>query len=118
MNRYAPQHSRVFREMIIVSTPEKPFTFTGKGTPRRQAIINEYADEINATYDAVGEIVPPDAPFPPSWTDESTLNFVRDIVQRVMGVPIRDDDDIFRNGCDRYVASGHACHGFERSLEE
>ena len=103
MNEFAPQQSRIFKEMIIVSVPEKPFTYTPKNTPRRQAIINDYEDEINATYDAVDESTQSDLIPPSSWANKPTLEFVRDVIQRVMDVPVEDDDDVFLNGCDRSV---------------
>ncbi|KAK0461856.1 uncharacterized protein EV420DRAFT_1477578 [Desarmillaria tabescens] len=32
MNQFAPQHSRLFKEMIIVTKPGQPFTYTAKNT--------------------------------------------------------------------------------------
>ncbi|THH03896.1 hypothetical protein EW145_g5919, partial [Phellinidium pouzarii] len=55
MNAFAPTHSRIFKEMILVANPAKPFEYTSKGTLRRQPIINEYRQEIDALYDAVAE---------------------------------------------------------------
>lgn len=89
--------------MIIVSTPEKPFTYTPKNTPRRQAIINEYEDEINATYEAVEDSTQPELSAPSNWDAKSTLEFMRDVIQRVMDVPLEDEDDVFLHGCDRYA---------------
>ena len=40
-------------QMIIVSSPSKPFTYTAKSTPRRSAIINEYKPDIDALYATV-----------------------------------------------------------------
>lgn len=89
--------------MVLVSNPEKPFTFTGKGTPRRQAIINEYKPEIEALYAAADESAQADLEPPSTWTISSSTDFVREVVSRVMEIPVEDNDDIFSLGCDRYV---------------
>ena len=36
--------------MILVASPDKPFTYTAKNTPRRHAIIEDYDQEINQIY--------------------------------------------------------------------
>jgi hypothetical protein len=104
MNSYAPQHSRLFKEMILVESSTKPFTYTAKNTPRRQAIINEYEPEIEAAYQAVRESSQTDVPSPEKWDEISVLHFVRAIVQRVMGKGVEDDVNLFEHGCDRYVS--------------
>lgn len=47
-SRDAPAFSRVFKEMIIVTAPDKPLPRTGKGTVMRKATLVAYEDEINA----------------------------------------------------------------------
>jgi hypothetical protein len=104
MNSYAPQHSRLFKEMILAESSAKPFTYTGKNTPRRQAIINEYESEIDAAYQAVLKSSQTDVPSPEKWDEISVLNFVSAIVQRVMGKEVGNDDNLFEHGCDRCVS--------------
>ncbi|KAH8101719.1 acetyl-CoA synthetase-like protein, partial [Cristinia sonorae] len=105
MNEFAPQHSRIFKEMILVSSPSKPFTFTAKGTPRRQAIINEYDAEINALYDAVQYAFQNESIMISEWTVEETTQFVRETIKAVMHKSIADHDDIFQFGCDSLQAT-------------
>lgn len=107
MNEYAPQHSRLFKEMILVSSPSKPFTFTAKLTPRRQAIINEYDEEIEALYAAADETThAADEIQPPKhWSLEETIVFVRQIVEDIMERSIGDSDDLFLHGCDSLQAT-------------
>ncbi|KAH8114663.1 acetyl-CoA synthetase-like protein [Phellopilus nigrolimitatus] len=105
MNEYAPQHSRLFKEMIIVSSPEKPFAYTAKNTARRQAIIQNYELEIDTLYYAVQETTQSDIPLPSSWTLPHALDFVRKIVMKVMKHSIGDDADFFRFGCDSLQAT-------------
>lgn len=63
--------------MIIVAHPQKPFTLTPKGTPKRQAILKDYEDEIEAVYAAVEETSMSDVKPPATWDEEGTLSFIR-----------------------------------------
>ena len=86
LNAYAPQHSRLFKEvrafiaifdvnlseiiiqMIIVASPSKPFLYAAKMTPRRQAILKDYDEEINALYHSAEQRSQVDVPLPIEWT--------------------------------------------------
>lgn len=87
--------------MIIVTDPAKPLEYTPKGTPRRLTSLALYEDEIKAVYNAVNKVSQTDLLPPTEWDIETTLEFVRTAVERVMTVSIGDDDDLFQNGCDR-----------------
>lgn len=65
MNAIAPQHGRLAREMIMVTSPSKPFTYTGKGAPRRAIIQQEYRVEIDSLYSAYGASTKKKAPIAP-----------------------------------------------------
>ncbi|KAG6878149.1 hypothetical protein C0993_011567 [Termitomyces sp. T159_Od127] len=47
-NSIAPGHSRIFKEMILITSKEKPLPITPKGTVARKAAIKLYEEEINA----------------------------------------------------------------------
>ncbi|KAI0739441.1 acetyl-CoA synthetase-like protein [Daedaleopsis nitida] len=105
VNEFAPQHSRIFKEMILVTSPSKPFEFTAKNQPRRNFILQQYHDEIEALYKAVessaqGDLVPPS-----TWDPASTLVFVRAVVEGTLRRAIADDADIFRSGGDSLQAT-------------
>lgn len=102
MNKFAPQHSRLFKEMILVAKPDKPFQYTAKSTARRQVIIEQYEDEIEAVYNAVEATTQANIPLPKEWDIISTTNFVRAVVNGVLVHAVKDEDDIFQHGCDRY----------------
>ena len=87
--------------MILVASPNKPFTFTAKGTPRRQAIIAEYAPEIEALYASVEESTQADLPAPRTWDVEQTSQFIRKLVTSVLARSLGDTEDLFQHGCDR-----------------
>lgn len=87
--------------MVIVAKPSKPFTYTAKSTARRQAIIQDYEDEINAVYDAVDESNQTNIPLPLTWNIISSIDFVRAVVSKVLTRPVQVEDDLFEHGCDR-----------------
>ncbi|KAH7912486.1 acetyl-CoA synthetase-like protein [Hygrophoropsis aurantiaca] len=105
MNSVASTYSRLFKEMIIVATPSKPFTFTPKGAPKRSAILKEYEDEINQLYADVERSAQQDMELPTDWTLESILVFVRTAVNNVLPRLNGDGQDIFAHGCDSLQAT-------------
>lgn len=100
-NDFAPQHSRIFKEMVIVTSPTKPFTYGIKGLPRRDPALKDYRDEIDAVYAAVAESAQSDIPGPAAWDTTNVQAFLRVVVEKVLRKPIADEADLFRNGCDR-----------------
>ena len=90
--------------MIVVADPSRPFQFTPKGTPRRSFCLREYTEEINTVYENIERPSYGDIPLPASWDDQSVLSYVRGVVEEAMKMPdIRDDEDLFQQGCDRCV---------------
>lgn len=47
-NKDAPNFSRIFKEMILVTSKEKPMPRAGKGTVTKKATIKQYEAEIDA----------------------------------------------------------------------
>ncbi|KAJ4490659.1 acetyl-CoA synthetase-like protein [Lentinula aciculospora] len=67
-NRIAPSFSRVFKEMILVTSSDKPLPRVGKGTVAKKAALTLYETEINELYDAVESNSGGDSIEPPrSW---------------------------------------------------
>ena len=91
----------LLEQMILVSSPRKPFTLTAKLTVRRQAVIADYEQEIDALYDAVNETSQAVKHFPGEWTEKNSLEFARNLVGNVLKGPVKDDDDISQHSCDR-----------------
>ncbi|KAI0926228.1 putative NRPS-like protein biosynthetic cluster [Taiwanofungus camphoratus] len=105
MNEFAPQHSRIFKEMILVAKPSKPFQYTAKGTVRRGVTLEDYKDEIDALYNAVEESAQSNIPPPARWDIGSATDFVRAVLGKVMVHAVQDGDDIFQHGCDSLQAT-------------
>ncbi|KAJ6459713.1 hypothetical protein C8R47DRAFT_1028048 [Mycena vitilis] len=104
-NRFAPTHSRIFKEMILVANPAKPIELTPKGTPRRQAVLNMYETEIKDIYTAVEESSQTHLSAPTEYDSASSLQFIRRVVAEAMVEMPGDDDDIFQHGCDSLQAT-------------
>jgi hypothetical protein len=47
-NQNAPAFSRIFKEMILFTSSDKPLPRSGKGTVQRKAAITLYATEIES----------------------------------------------------------------------
>ncbi|EED77357.1 predicted protein, partial [Postia placenta Mad-698-R] len=105
MNAFAPQHSRIFKEMILIAKPSKPFSYTHKGTVRRAPAIKDYEEEINALYDAVDSSSQSAMEPPAHWDNKSAASFIRTVVEKLVTVPLKDEDDIFQHGCDSLQAT-------------
>ncbi|KAK0184185.1 NRPS-like enzyme [Armillaria mellea] len=105
VNKKAPQHSRIYKEMILVTNPSKPFEFTAKGTLRRGDTLKAYEMEIDEIYNVVDAVYSPlpDTTFSRSPTIEWVTNIVRDIVKSTFQQNLRDSDDIFVLGGDRVL---------------
>ncbi|KAJ7189839.1 hypothetical protein GGX14DRAFT_580331 [Mycena pura] len=104
-NKFAPQHSRIFKEMILVADPSRPIELTAKGTPRRQAVLDMYKEEIKAVYEAVNESSQTHITTPQEYNFQASADFVRRVVAEVMVEMPGDDDDIFQHGCDSLQAT-------------
>ena len=90
-------------QMIIVTSPSKPFQYTGKGSIRRQACIAEYEAEINAAYDAVAQSTQTHIQAPATWDMWNTKDFVRSVVTHVMrdsDGKLKDETELFQAGLD------------------
>ncbi|KAK0453913.1 hypothetical protein EV421DRAFT_2007167 [Armillaria borealis] len=104
MNQFAPQHSRLFKEMIIVTKPGRPLTYTAKNTVRRQAALNDYSAEIETLYKTVEDSTRAGILPPLEWDGTSTQEFVRNVVLQTLTRPIPDNADLFQHGCDSLQA--------------
>lgn len=87
--------------MIIVAPPTKPFTYTAKGTVRRQAVINDFEPEIDSLYKTIEESSQTDLEPPSSWDEPTVREFLRKAVGSALLGDVTDDDDLFQHGCDR-----------------
>ena len=91
--------------MILVTKKDKPFTYSGKGTPRRKAIVTDYETEIEELYRTAEDTAINGFDYPTSWSPEDSRAYVRTVVLGVMLTTLGDDDDLFSRGCDSLQAT-------------
>ncbi|RDB20740.1 Non-canonical non-ribosomal peptide synthetase FUB8 [Hypsizygus marmoreus] len=106
-NRDAPAFSRIFKEMILIASLDKPLPRSAKGTVQKKEAVKMYADEIEALYEVVESTKGGDAVVPPGKWDENTvkewlLEQVRDIHP---GKDISPSIDLFEQGFDSLSAT-------------
>ncbi|KAJ7216008.1 hypothetical protein GGX14DRAFT_442668 [Mycena pura] len=120
-NATAPSHSRLFKDvcgssavesshaylwMIVLATPSRPFQVTAKGTPRRQAILEDYAEDIDAAYAAFNRVP---APAGPRVHGSISINDALEIVRGQVHINIRpsisDSENLFDAGADSLLAA-------------
>ncbi|KAJ7198969.1 hypothetical protein GGX14DRAFT_525295, partial [Mycena pura] len=102
-NEIAPKFSRIFKEMILFTSADKPLARAGKGTVMRAAALNEYAAEIDAIYDVVSSSssIADSAKMPTTWEPAEIADW---LVELAAGLADADeivpDVDLFRQGFD------------------
>ncbi|KAJ7247862.1 hypothetical protein B0H12DRAFT_1124293 [Mycena haematopus] len=120
-NKFAPSHSRLFKDMIILSNPSKPFHITSKGTPRRHAILEDYTQEIEDTYSAFNETSSSSSSSGIVSHGEmslvTALEIVRLHVHAHVNSNISDNEDMFEAGADSLLAA-RIRRGIMQSLSE
>ncbi|KAK0200586.1 NRPS-like enzyme [Desarmillaria ectypa] len=104
VNEQAPQHSRIYKEMILVAKPSKPFEFTAKGTLRRKVILKAYEQEIEDLYKVIDDVSQMNVVIQQLWTLKNVMTMIRDIVTTIFERKIGDTDDIFVAGGDSLTA--------------
>ncbi|KAG5652630.1 putative secondary metabolism biosynthetic enzyme [Sphagnurus paluster] len=107
-NKAGPTFSRIFKEMILITSKDKPLPRTGKGTIMRKAALTLYEKEIDALYDAVqtsirtAENVNP----PTTWSVEDVQQWmVQQAVDLTSGSSISPSVDLFEQGFDSLSAT-------------
>ncbi|KAI0400282.1 hypothetical protein F4802DRAFT_502869 [Xylaria palmicola] len=101
-NNAAPKFGRVPRELVIFTSPDKPFGRAGKGTIQRRLTIAAYADEIEELYAKAEEgLLASGLPPLESTSADGLLPFLRALCAEALGCEeIAADDDLFAKGLD------------------
>ncbi|KZT20596.1 acetyl-CoA synthetase-like protein [Neolentinus lepideus HHB14362 ss-1] len=110
-NEGAPTFSRIFKEMILVTSPDKPMRRTPKGTVVRNATTADYAKEIDELYERVESSRGSDVDPPKSWEradlEEWLMSQAQDIneTNQGKGKKLDPDVDLFAQGFDSLSAT-------------
>ncbi|KAK2461112.1 hypothetical protein APHAL10511_006891 [Amanita phalloides] len=107
-NKPSPAFSRIFKELILITSADKPMKRAAKGTVQRKATINDYEAEINALYDTVeaSSEAPDGLSGPSAWTREEIEKWLLDHAATINpNDHIDPHDDLFAQGFDSLSAT-------------
>ncbi|KAJ3877582.1 putative aminoadipate reductase [Lentinula edodes] len=107
-NRIAPAFSRIFKELILVASPDKPLPRVGKGTVARKAALALYEPEINELYAIVESNSGGDSVDPPkSWTAVDVESWLVAQITDILssGINVNPKLDLFEQGFDSLVST-------------
>ncbi|KAJ6568449.1 putative nonribosomal peptide synthetase [Mycena sp. CBHHK59/15] len=107
-NKIAPAFSRIFKEMILFTSANKPLPRAGKGTVMRKAAVDVYAPEIDALYNVVGEKSNADDSIKPPalWNVPNIRGWLIQLAADLTNASdILPDVDLFHQGFDSLSAT-------------
>ncbi|KAJ6509744.1 putative aminoadipate reductase [Mycena vulgaris] len=106
-NRIAPAFSRIFKEMIIFTSRDKPLPRAGKGTVLRKASLNLYSPEIEALYGTIEEqaVAVDSNKLPAAWEFASIQEWLIELATTLTNSPISPTADLFQQGFDSLTAT-------------
>ena len=101
VNKESPQFGQIPRELVILTSKDKPFLRASKGTVQRRLSIAAYEDEIDRGYSEVEQgLLAIGLPELSSTHPENLVQFLQGLVTRTMDITLSNDDDIFQSGVD------------------
>ncbi|KAI0518085.1 hypothetical protein F5B22DRAFT_645335 [Xylaria bambusicola] len=101
-NKAAPRFGQIPKELVIFTSPSKPFSRASKGTIQRRLSIADYDKEIEELYAKAEEgLLTNGLPPLKSLSVNDLLPFLRDLYSDTLDKQdIEVDDDIFAKGMD------------------
>ncbi|KAF9008146.1 acetyl-CoA synthetase-like protein [Hymenopellis radicata] len=104
-NSQAPAFSRILRNMVIVTSREKPMERVGKGSLARQATLSSFEKEIEDAYQNFQTSTKTEPPV--SWARDHVIDWLKrqtvDLVAK-RNSELNADDDLFSAGFDSISA--------------
>ncbi|KAJ7485053.1 putative aminoadipate reductase [Mycena galericulata] len=107
-NRVAPAFSRIFKEMIIFTSLDKPLPRAGKGTVQRKPALDLYSCEIDALYGVVAQntSIIESIKLPTIWQAEPIKTWLVELAADLCnGAGISTEADLFQQGFDSLSAT-------------
>ncbi|TFK33796.1 acetyl-CoA synthetase-like protein [Crucibulum laeve] len=106
-NQEAPAFSRIFKEMILITSPEKPLPRSNKGNVVRKNALKIYETEIQHLYATIeSNTDSEEISVPKSWDKEGINNWLIDQAKNINQnreiLPLRD---LFEQGFDSLSAT-------------
>ncbi|KAF9060301.1 acetyl-CoA synthetase-like protein [Rhodocollybia butyracea] len=103
-NKLLPAFSRIYKEMILVTSHTKPLPRAGKGTVLRKAALKEYEREIDQIYEIVESNTSSVEP-PTNWETTTLQEWLTTQVESLCHNSVGISDDIFEHGFDSLGAT-------------
>ncbi|CAK5275142.1 unnamed protein product [Mycena citricolor] len=106
-NESAPAFARIYKEMIVVASREKPFVRTPKGTVIKKPTVALYRADINALYDTIeaSTSAADDVSPPASWSAADLVPWLSVHASSLAEKDIHPGGDIFDQGFDSLNAT-------------
>ncbi|KAJ3887895.1 male sterility protein-domain-containing protein, partial [Lentinula edodes] len=105
-NRLVPAYSRIYKETILISSPEKPLPRAAKGTILRKAAYQLYEGAINRIYEIIDTNANSSPVDPPtSWESPQVQQWLTHQLQGLCGVVLSPTVDFFEHGIDSLSAT-------------
>jgi nucleoside-diphosphate-sugar epimerase/acyl carrier protein len=98
-NETVPNYGRIMKNMIRLSSPDKPFKTTPKGTTQRRAVNNDYKEEIDAVYTTADQQL--NRTLPDSISLNTITSYIHEIICSLLEQEeISNDEDLYSAGLD------------------
>ncbi|KAJ7052219.1 putative aminoadipate reductase [Mycena amicta] len=106
-NAIAPAFAKVYKEMILVTRPDRPFVRAPKGTVVRKMTMALYEAEITALYETIeeSENAANDVALPTSWMEKDLERWLLTHASALAGKKITPATDLFNQGFDSLHAT-------------
>ncbi|TFK33802.1 acetyl-CoA synthetase-like protein [Crucibulum laeve] len=106
-NEAAPAFSRIFKEMVLITSREKPLPRSSKGMVMRKASLRMYEEEIEALYSTIeSHTSGGDGKAPVSWDVEAVRTWLLEQAQEISSnKQLSPSNDLFDQGFDSLSAT-------------
>ncbi|KAF4582493.1 putative NRPS-like protein biosynthetic cluster [Pleurotus pulmonarius] len=105
-NAIAPAFSRIYKDMVIFASPDKPLPRAGKGTIMRKAALVAYAPEIENLYNSIEGAKSSTISGPESWSEDNLHKWLAEqIADLVPNTTISPTKDFSEQGLDSLIGT-------------
>lgn len=104
-NSVNPTHSRIWKEMLLVASPDVELPRTDKGSLKRKLVLELYKDQIDELYAAMEDAASVKSPpLPAALTADTFTVYFTQLVNETMNKVVQPTEDVFELGMDSLKA--------------
>ncbi len=101
VNQETVSHGEITRQLVMLTSPDKPFPRAGKGTIQRGAAVKLYKDEIDRLYEEQGQVSDTEVPQINAASEDALIGSIQDLFTARLGAKgLEPDNDFFAGGVD------------------